>query len=121
MKKRNTIIYWVSTIGLASGMLAGGIQQLFLSGNFVEIFESLGYPLYFMHLLGVWKILGTIAILVPGYRFLKEWTYAGFFFVWSGALFSHFAAGHPLTAVKIGRASCRERVCQDVSISVVAV
>src|SRR3546814_20925017 len=99
MKKRNTIIYWVSTIWLASGMLAGGIQQLFLSGNFVEIFESLGYHLYFMHHLGVWKILGTIAFLVPGYRLLKEWTYAGFFFVCSGVLFYLIAAGHPLTAV----------------------
>lgn len=89
MSKRNKIIYWIATIWLASGLLAGGIQQLFGSENFNEIFQHLGYPLYLMHILGVWKILGAIAILIPGYKLIKEWAYAGSFFIWTGALVSH--------------------------------
>jgi hypothetical protein len=53
----------------------------------------LGYPLYFLTLLGVWKLLGVIAILVPKFPLLKEWTYAGFFFAMSGAVVSHVASG----------------------------
>ena len=93
MKKRNKIIYWIATIWLASGLLAGGLQQMFLTKNFVAIFEHLGYPLYLMYILGVWKLLATIAILIPGFRLLKEWAYAGSFFVWSGALVSHLFLG----------------------------
>lgn len=99
MNKRNKIIYWVATIWLASALLAGGIQQVFIQKNFVEIFNHLGYPVYLMYLLGVWKILGAIAILVPGYMLLKEWAYAGSFFVWSGALFSHIAMHHTFSTM----------------------
>ena len=53
--------------------------------------NHLGYPLYFLTILGVWKILGVVAILIPKFPLLKEWTYAGFFFAMSGALISHFA------------------------------
>lgn len=93
MNKRNKIIYWIATVWLASGLLAGGIQQLFLTKNFVEIFEHLGYPLYLMYIIGAWKVLGAVVILIPGFRLLKEWAYAGSFFVWSGALISHIALG----------------------------
>jgi hypothetical protein len=57
------------------------------------IVAHLGYPSYFINIIGVWKILGVIAILVPDYKLLKEWAYAGFFFVMSGAVFSHIALG----------------------------
>jgi hypothetical protein len=93
------IIYWIATLWLASGLLAGGLQQLFQTQNFVVIFEHLEYPLYLMYILGAWKILATIAILVPRFRLLKEWAYAGSFFVWSGALVSHIALGDALTAI----------------------
>ncbi len=72
MTKRNKIIYWISTIWLALGMLAGGFQQVFHTKSFVDIFVHLGYPLYFMYIIGVWKILGVIAILIPKFRLLKE-------------------------------------------------
>lgn len=93
MSKTNKIIYWVATVWLASAMLASGIQQLLHTKSFVDIVIPLGYPMYFLTLLGIWKILGVIAILVPGFKLVKEWAYAGFFFVMSGALFSHIAAG----------------------------
>src|SRR5580692_7026685 len=96
MKKSNKIIYWIATIFLAFGMLAGGAQQLLQTGGYVDIFRHLGYPLYFMSIIGAWKILGVIAILIPGTGVLKEWAYAGFFFVMSGAVISHLAMGDGL-------------------------
>lgn len=92
MKKRNKIIYWIATGFLSFGMLAGGVQQLLQIGGYVEIFTQLGYPLYLMSILGFWKILGVVAILVPKFPLVKEWAYAGFFFAMSGAAASHLAA-----------------------------
>lgn len=97
MKKRNKIIYWATTAFLAFGMLAGGVQQLLQIGGYVEIFNQLGYPLYLMSILGFWKILGVIVILIPKSPLLKEWAYAGFFFVMSGAAASHVSAGQTFT------------------------
>ena len=98
MTKRNKIIYWISTIWLATGMFATGTLQLFkakaegaLAPPGVYGITHLGYPVYFLTILGVWKILGVVAVLVPKFPLLKEWAYAGFFFVMSGALFSHIA------------------------------
>ncbi len=96
MKKKNKIIYWVITGFLAFGMLAQGFAQIFHAKGFADMLVHLGYPLYFLYIIGVWKILGVIAILLPKFRLLKEWAYAGFFFVMSGALISHIASGDPL-------------------------
>lgn len=93
MTRRNKIIYWIATIWLAAGMLAGGLQQAFRVGGYNGIITHLGYPMYLLTILGIWKILGVIAILVPGFRLLKEWAYAGFFFVMTGAALSHIAMG----------------------------
>lgn len=94
MKKRNKIIYWVATCFLAFGMLAQGLAQISHTDGYIDmIVAHLGYPSYFLYIIGVWKILGVIAILVPDFKVLKEWAYAGFFFVMSGAAFSHVAAG----------------------------
>jgi uncharacterized membrane protein len=95
MEKRNKIIYWIATIFLAFGMTAGGIQQMLQVGGYNEIVTSLGYPLYFLSILGTWKLLGVIAILVPKFPLVKEWAYAGFFFAMSGALISHLTVGQP--------------------------
>ncbi len=75
-------------------MLAQGITQILHAKGYVDmIMVHLGYPSYFLSIIGVWKILGVIAILIPRFKLLKEWAYAGFFFVMSGAAFSHIAAG----------------------------
>jgi len=95
--KRNKIIYWIVTGFLSFGMLAGGVQQMLQIGGYNEIIKQLGYPQYLLSILGVWKILGVIAILIPKFPLLKEWAYAGFFFVMSGASISHFAVGQSLT------------------------
>ena len=100
MKKRDKIIYWVTTGLLAFGMLSQGFAQIFHTKGYVDIIiVRLGYPLYFLNIIGVWKILGVIAILIPRFKLIKEWAYAGFFFVMSGAVFSHIAAGDSVNAI----------------------
>src|SRR6266481_5474915 len=93
MSKRNKIIYWIATGLLAFGMLQSGIFAVLRTKQWIDIVTPLGYPVYFLTILGVWKILGVIAILVPRAKLLKEWAYAGFFFAMTGALVSHLACG----------------------------
>jgi uncharacterized membrane protein YphA (DoxX/SURF4 family) len=100
MKRLIKIIYWISTLWLSLGMTATGILQLSkakaegaVSPPGVDGIIHLGYPVYFLTILGIWKILGVIALLVPRFALLKEWAYAGFFFIMSGAIFSHIASG----------------------------
>jgi hypothetical protein len=93
MTKRNKIIYWISTIWLALGMTSTGIVQLIKMKEEVDMMIHLGYPLYFLTILGSWKMLGVIAVLIPKFPLLKEWAYAGFFFAMSGAVLSHLASG----------------------------
>lgn len=93
MSKRNKIIYWIATLWLALGMLSSGIVQLIQMKEEVDMMTHLGYPLYFTTILGVWKILGVVVLLMPKYPLLKEWAYAGFFFAMSGAVISHLAVG----------------------------
>lgn len=105
MTKRNKIIYWIATIWLATGMTATGLVQLFKAESPGAVappgvygIKHLGYPVYFLTILGIWKILGVIALLVPKFPLLKEWAYAGFFFIMTGAIFSHIATGDPINA-----------------------
>jgi uncharacterized membrane protein len=93
MTKTNKIIYWIATGWLALGMLSSGIVQLLRVKEEVEMMTHLGYPLYFLTILGVWKMLGIVAVLIPKYPVVKEWAYAGFFIAMSGAIISHAAAG----------------------------
>src|ERR1700681_3743873 len=99
MTKRNEIIYWISTISLALAILASSVQQIVDTKGFVDIIIHLGYPIYFLTILGIWKILGVVALLIPKFPLLKEWAYAGFFFAMSGAVFSHIALGDPMNAI----------------------
>jgi uncharacterized membrane protein YphA (DoxX/SURF4 family) len=106
MKKARTIIYWIATLWLASGMLATGALQLFkakaegaLAPPGVYGIVHLGYPVYFLTILGVWKLLGVIALVIPRFPLLKEWAYAGFFFTMSGAIYSHIAVGDRSTEI----------------------
>jgi hypothetical protein len=87
--KANKIIYWIATIWLSLGMISTAVVQLLKTKDEVSLMTQLGYPIYFLTLLGVWKILGVIAVLIPKSPQLKEWAYAGFFFAMSGAIFSH--------------------------------
>jgi uncharacterized membrane protein YphA (DoxX/SURF4 family) len=97
--KAGKIIYWVATVLLCFGMLGSGISQMLHIKEMNELITHVGYPLYFMYIIGVWKILGVIAILIPKFTLLKEWAYAGFFFLMTGALISHLAMGDAGNAI----------------------
>jgi hypothetical protein len=103
MKKRNKIIYWIATIWLSLGMLSTGAVQLFqIKGDgpgSVDSMAALGYPVYFVTILGICKIWGVVALLIPKFPLLKEWAYAGFFFMMSGAIFTHIAAGNSMSEI----------------------
>ncbi len=93
MKKAKLITYWVATALLSFGMLGSGLSQIFQTQAMIDLVSPLGYPVYFLSIIGVWKVLGVITILLPGLKLLKEWAYAGFFFVMTGAAISHLANG----------------------------
>lgn len=93
MKAKN-ITYWTTTILIAFLIGSGGLAQLFqYKNNPHGIVPLLGYPMYFFAILGFWKVLGAIAILVPRYPRLKEWAYAGIIFDLTGAAASCAAVG----------------------------
>ena len=87
--------YWVTTGLLAALFLASGAAELSSSAAVVSGMLALGYPLYFVSILGVWKILGAAALLAPRLPRLKEWAYAGIFFDLTGAAISHAVSGDP--------------------------
>jgi uncharacterized membrane protein YphA (DoxX/SURF4 family) len=91
--KTRKVAYWGTTTLLALGFLAGGAYDLARSPSALQTLQHLGYPTYFAVLIGVWKISGAFAILVPGWPRLQEWAYAGMFFDLSGAIVSHAAVG----------------------------
>ena len=93
--KGKGIGYWVCTIAIALLLLSGGIMQVMRSPAAIEGITHLGYPVHFAVLLGVWKILGAIVILLPGFALVKEWAYAGIFMDLSSASVAHTAAGDP--------------------------
>jgi len=95
MKKTN-IFYWVFTGLFAFLMLGSAIPDIMSSPVAMQgMHIELGYPAYFVPFIGVAKLLGVIAILVPGFPRLKEWAYAGLAFDLAGATFSIFAVGKP--------------------------
>ncbi len=91
--KTKSIAYWTTTILVAFFISGGVVQILQYRANPHGVVPVLGYPMYFFAILGVWKVLGAIAILVPRFPRLKEWAYAGIFFDLTGAAVSCAAVG----------------------------
>jgi hypothetical protein len=90
MKGKN-IAYWVTTGVIVLLMLSGGVMQVMRRPDAVEGIVRLGYPAYFVVVLGAWKILGSVALALPKMPLVKEWAYAGFFFDLTSAAISHAA------------------------------
>jgi len=91
--KAKVIGYWVCTVLVVFFMLPGGIVQVLRSPQTMAGFTRLGLPEWFVLCVGVWKILGSIAVLWPGFALLKEWAYAGIFFDLTGAAVANGATG----------------------------
>ena len=92
-ERTRVIVYWVATALLVFELVLGGIWDVLRVPHVRVVIERLGYPLYFLVILGVWKLLGAIALVIPHFPRLKEWAYAGVVFNLTGALVSHVASG----------------------------
>jgi len=90
---RRNAIYWLATALLASELVLGGVWDVLRVPQVHVIIDRLGYPSYFLVILGIWKLLGAVAVIVPRFPRLKEWTYAGVVFDLSGALVSNVVSG----------------------------
>jgi uncharacterized membrane protein YphA (DoxX/SURF4 family) len=95
--RRTNVLYWILTGVMAAFMLLASIPDVLLVQGAVDLMKHLGYPTYLLPFIGIAKILGVIAILVPGFPRLKEWAYAGLVFDLVGAFYSHIAVGDPVT------------------------
>ena len=100
------IVYWVTTLLVVFALGSAGVQAILRDPKIVKAVTDLGYPVYFCVLLGVWEVLGGVALLLPRTPLLKEWAYAGIFFDLIAAAVSHFevgdSPGRVLTPVVIG-------------------
>ncbi len=108
--RRRVVAYWLLTVALAWELCVGALSDLLRLQYVRDIAERLGYPLYLLTILGVCKLLATVAVAVPGLRTVKEWAYAGCVFVFGGASVSHLAMGSkgwwgPLIGVAVSLAS----------------
>lgn len=83
------IIYWTTTILFAGFMILTSIPDILMSEEAVKFMTHLGYPEYFIPFIGVAKVLGCIAILIPSFKKIKEWAYAGLVFDLIGAIYSN--------------------------------
>ncbi len=93
--KKTKITYWIIT-GLTAALLGmGAIFDAVAAPEAVTEITHLGYPVYLIPFLGVAKLLGVTAILIPGFPRIKEWAYAGLAFDMTGALYSHISSGDP--------------------------
>src|SRR5262245_22242738 len=98
-----SIADWITTGIVVFAMFSGGIAELTRRPETIEGMKQLGYPVYFVMILGVWKLLGSVTLVIPGFPRVKEWAYAGIFFNMSGAAVSHLvcqdAAWHVLVTL----------------------
>lgn len=95
--KKITIWYWVVNVLFAGFMIFTAIPDVANNADAVKMIHSdMGYPLYFLPFIGVAKILGGIAVLVPGFPKIKEWAYAGLTFDLIAAMYSFAALGKPV-------------------------
>ncbi len=102
--KRDKVIYWIATGLFSAFMIMNAVVYVIQNEMVSEMFASLGYPTYLIYPLGTAKVLGIIAILTRRSKLLKEWAYAGFFFVFTLASTAHLAVGDggfvaPLVAI----------------------
>ena len=96
---RGQIGYWIATALFCLALGGGGVMNLIHAEPQRITMEALGYPAYVMTLLGIFKLLGVVTLVLPALKRLKEWAYAGFTFDLIGAAFSHASAGDPAEAL----------------------
>jgi uncharacterized membrane protein YphA (DoxX/SURF4 family) len=91
--RNRTVVYWITTALVAAEFALGGVWDLLRIPYVRTILAHLGYPLYFAIFMGIWKLPGSVVLVLPRLPRLKEWVYAGMIFEMTGAVFSHLAVG----------------------------
>src|SRR5690242_19074262 len=91
--RRSIIAYWVTTTPVVFELVLGGVWDVLRVPQVRGLIERLGYPSYFLVILGIWKLLGAVALAIPRFPRLKEWAYAGVVFDLTGAVSSQLASG----------------------------
>jgi hypothetical protein len=97
--RSRTIAYWATTAIVAAEFLVGGVMDVMRMPPFFGVMLHLGYPPYFSAIIGTWKVLGAVVVLLPRTARLKEWAYAGMVFDLTGAAASNLAVGDGAGAV----------------------
>jgi uncharacterized membrane protein YphA (DoxX/SURF4 family) len=97
--RRRAVAYWVTTALVAAELALGGAWDILRIPYVRAIMDHLGYPSYSLVIIGAWKVLGAVAVLVPRYPRLKEWAYAGAVFNYTGAVASHLTVGDGIATV----------------------
>ncbi len=93
------VAYWVTTVLVTAELAGGGVWDVLRTPYVRAVVEHLGYPGYFLVILGIWKLLGAVALLAPRLPRLKEWAYAGAVFHYTGAVASHLVVGDGAAAI----------------------
>jgi uncharacterized membrane protein YphA (DoxX/SURF4 family) len=94
-----SIVFWVATVSVAGELAVGGVWDLLRIDYVSDVVEHLGYPAYLLTIMGVWKIPGAVALLIPRLTRLKEWVYAGAVINYASAATSHLVVGDGITAI----------------------
>ena len=97
--ERANLGYRLTTGLFCLAILPGAIGDLVQPEMVVEMMEAIDLPLYILTLIGIWKLLGVVALAMPRFRRINEWAYAGFFFDLTGAVWVHLAGGDPVSSV----------------------
>jgi hypothetical protein len=93
--------YWTATVLVTAELVTGGVWDVQRGPQVRGVVDHLGYPSYFLVILGIWKLLGALALLAPGLPLLKEWAYAGVLFTDTGAIASHLTVGYGLNELAV--------------------
>ena len=99
--RNHAIVYWIATVLVAAEFAVGGVWDLLRIPYVRTILDHLGYPLYFAIFMGLWKVPGSVVLVLPRLPRLKEWAYAGMAYEMTGAVFSHMAVGDGVVAVSV--------------------
>lgn len=100
-KKSRKIIFWITTTIIAIAYFVTGLGNILPFSHIAQDMAHLGYPTYFLKIIGTWKILAAIVLLIPNIPRIKEWAYAGMIFDLTGASFSRYYIGDALPQIFI--------------------
>jgi DoxX-like protein len=101
ISKSKKITFLITTTVIAIAYFVTGLGNILPFTHIAQNMAHLGYPIYFLKIIGTWKILAAIVVVLPNIPRIKEWAYAGMILDLTGASFSRFAVGDALPQIII--------------------